>query len=323
MTDYEYTSITSINLTSIYLGVQESSMSDKSLEDCNWDEGTEILTVTFTNSLSAPDKTILDGIVADSAMINDDGGNAFGDDCLLVVKNDNNLKTRYNAGNVKIGTTIYNITTDTLDMADDDTNYVFINSSGTPASNTTGFPSDSIPLAEVVTASGAISGITDKRSFLLAAGPWLKVESGNGLNVAANTLIETTYTLIANRIYLLIATITADAGGVPSYAINSVIAGTNYDQQYVNNSGVWVAANNQAKGVMGNLSAGDTQTFEISLEAYDATISNMATIAKGVDDGNGYKYRFGSFSVFSPVTVIGFTSSGQFDHSWTLYELQP
>ena len=169
MVDYEYTSITSIDLTKIYLGVQESSMSDKSIEQSNWDESTEILTVTFTNSLSAPDKTILDGIVADSALIPDDGNNAFGDDCLLVVKNDNNLKVRYNAGNVKIGTTIYSITTETLSMADDDTNYVFINSSGTPASNTTGFPSDSVPLAEVVTASGAITGITDKRSFLLTA----------------------------------------------------------------------------------------------------------------------------------------------------------
>jgi len=56
----------------------------------------------------------------------------------------------------------------TLSMADDATNYVYLDVSAAcaPASNTTGFGGD-MPIAEVTTASGVITVVTDKRT------PWI------------------------------------------------------------------------------------------------------------------------------------------------------
>jgi len=61
---YEYTNkATAPGLDQIHLDVAASEMTDKTIEWCRWDELTEILKVVFTNTLSAPDKTILYGIV--------------------------------------------------------------------------------------------------------------------------------------------------------------------------------------------------------------------------------------------------------------------
>ena len=62
---YEYTGKTaSPNLGGIHTGVAASAMTDKTIEDCTWHEDNETLTVRFTGTLSAGDKTLLDGIVA-------------------------------------------------------------------------------------------------------------------------------------------------------------------------------------------------------------------------------------------------------------------
>jgi len=55
----------SLVLTYIHDEVTASAMTDKSIEYCRWDEDGAHLCVTFTNELSAGDKTILDGIVED------------------------------------------------------------------------------------------------------------------------------------------------------------------------------------------------------------------------------------------------------------------
>lgn len=65
---YEYSNkVTMPDLDQIHLDVATSEMTDKTIEWCRWDELTEILKIVFTNTLSAPDKTILDGIVADNS----------------------------------------------------------------------------------------------------------------------------------------------------------------------------------------------------------------------------------------------------------------
>ncbi len=83
----------------------------------------------------------------------------------LLVEDIGGLDIRFNPGAIRLDTDSIVIASGTITMTDDTTNYVFVNSSGTMTSNTTGFPTDSILVAEVVTASGDISGVTDKRTF--------------------------------------------------------------------------------------------------------------------------------------------------------------
>ncbi len=64
-TTYNYTSVTDLQaVEKSKQGVDDSAMSDKSLEHGTFDEDAATLDLTFTNALSGPDKTILDGIVA-------------------------------------------------------------------------------------------------------------------------------------------------------------------------------------------------------------------------------------------------------------------
>lgn len=76
------------------------------------------------------------------------------------------LNVNIEAVRARIDDTVYDISADSLALTDNATNYVYVHSSGVFAFNTTAFPGDSIPLAEVVTAGGAISTITDRRAFL-------------------------------------------------------------------------------------------------------------------------------------------------------------
>ena len=105
----------------------------------------------------------------------------------------------------------YTIAAGSLAMADDDTNYVFVNTSGVVAVNTTGFPATSTPLAEVVTASGAIVSVADRRSYLAGG-----AHTGGG-SLPAYTIINanTDRAFDANAVTLheladVVATIAAD-----------------------------------------------------------------------------------------------------------------
>lgn len=64
MSEYTYTNVTTADLAYIHTQVAASgTLTDKSLEGCT--QGTDLV-IQFTNSLSAGDKTTLDGIVADA-----------------------------------------------------------------------------------------------------------------------------------------------------------------------------------------------------------------------------------------------------------------
>ena len=80
-----------------------------------------------------------------------------------------------------------NVVTDkndqTVALTDDTTNYVEIDASGVASANTSSFTSGSIPIAEVVTASGAISTVTDKRS-------WFRTGGGSGGLTQAQALVR-------------------------------------------------------------------------------------------------------------------------------------
>jgi hypothetical protein len=76
------------------------------------------------------------------------------------------LTLNLSAGTAYCSTAIVEAAAGTLTMANNTTNYVYLNisSSCAPASNTTGFTSTTIPIAKVTTASGAITAIDDVRT---------------------------------------------------------------------------------------------------------------------------------------------------------------
>jgi hypothetical protein len=76
----------------------------------------------------------------------------------------------YEAGQIWIGSTFYSIVAGSIDIAPDTLSYVFVDSAGTVTSNTSGFPSDCAPLAEVTAVDENITLIEDRRSYLLQFG---------------------------------------------------------------------------------------------------------------------------------------------------------
>lgn len=76
------------------------------------------------------------------------------------------LDIDFDQGAAVIDETFFAIGAGSLTLPDNDTSYVFVNNAGAVAFNITGFPNNSIPLAEVVTAAGAVSSVSDRRSYL-------------------------------------------------------------------------------------------------------------------------------------------------------------
>ncbi|MBU4354895.1 MAG: hypothetical protein KJ822_06055, partial [Proteobacteria bacterium] len=75
----------------------------------------------------------------------------------------------YLAGKVRNDSVIYDTVAGHVTLADDDTNYVEVDpADGTVSANGTGFTSGQIALFQVVTASGAITNVTDVRTWALA-----------------------------------------------------------------------------------------------------------------------------------------------------------
>jgi hypothetical protein len=63
---YDYTSVIGIpDLTFIHQRVNYSLMVDKSIEYCNYQQDSSVYSLYFSNILSDPDKSILDGIATD------------------------------------------------------------------------------------------------------------------------------------------------------------------------------------------------------------------------------------------------------------------
>ncbi len=96
------------------------------------------------------------------------------------------LVISYEQGQIWIGGSFFSIVAGTLLMTDATTNYVFVNNAGAVASNTTSFPSDSVPLATVVTAAGDITSVNDRRSYLVQGGFGGGVVLGNPLLVGTD-----------------------------------------------------------------------------------------------------------------------------------------
>lgn len=76
------------------------------------------------------------------------------------------LDFAYKAGKVRNDNVVTSVVAGTVTLTDDATNYIEVTGTGVVSANTTGYTTGKIPLFTVVTSSGAISTITDDRSFL-------------------------------------------------------------------------------------------------------------------------------------------------------------
>ena len=85
-----------------------------------------------------------------------------------------NLTVR--AGRIRNDNTITDKIQQTVALTDATTNYVEIDTAGVATANTTGFTTGKLAVATVVTAAGAITTITDKRTWVATPGA-----AGSGL----------------------------------------------------------------------------------------------------------------------------------------------
>ncbi len=87
------------------------------------------------------------------------------------VTDNGGIDIAFEQGQIWVGGTFFSLGAGTLTLTDNATNYVFVDNAGVVADNTTGFPSDSAPLAQVTTAAADITAVADRRDYL-SAGIW-------------------------------------------------------------------------------------------------------------------------------------------------------
>lgn len=126
------------------------------------------------------------------------------------------LNLNYAAGTVLLAGVPTAVTASSVALTASNTNYVYVNSSGTVTANITGFPAQSagaIPLAVAVTSGGAITSVTDKRAWLTATGlvPLASL-SDLGQNTATTTGL--TYGYLGGNVRVATTVATVAAGTV-------------------------------------------------------------------------------------------------------------
>src|SRR5581483_1731168 len=82
------------------------------------------------------------------------------------------LSLTLTAGTSFINGMIYRVGASTLTMANNTTNYVYLDSTGNPATKTTTFTAGDIPIATVVTSGGAITSVEDERNYFVSSGQY-------------------------------------------------------------------------------------------------------------------------------------------------------
>jgi len=89
----------------------------------------------------------------------------------LEVSDGGGLTANYNAGKATFNGTEYLIAAGSVSVTNA-TNYIFVDLDGVVKVNTTGFPPNTMPLAQVVASSGDITSVTDYRSFINQSLVW-------------------------------------------------------------------------------------------------------------------------------------------------------
>lgn len=90
----------------------------------------------------------------------------------LEVSNGGGLTANYNAGKATLNGTEYLIAAGSVSVTNGFTNYIYVDIDGVVKTNTTGFPPNTMPLAQVVASGGVITSVTDYRSFINQSLVW-------------------------------------------------------------------------------------------------------------------------------------------------------
>lgn len=104
------------------------------------------------------------------------------------------LNFYYKNGRILDNITLRSVAAGSVVLTDATTNYIEVSTAGVVSANIVGFTEGSIPLFQVITAAGAISSVTDKRSYLTPSWAHLFSLAGNvisstkNLKVGAGTL---------------------------------------------------------------------------------------------------------------------------------------
>lgn len=86
------------------------------------------------------------------------------------------LSLTLTSGTAFINGVIYRVGASILTMVDNTTNYIYLNSTGNPASKTTTFTAGDIPIAVITTAGGVITNVEDDRDYFFSSdqfGPYI------------------------------------------------------------------------------------------------------------------------------------------------------
>jgi len=112
------------------------------------------------------------------------------------------LNLNLKAGRVRDDNTITDASAQVVALTDNTTNFVEITNLGVASANTSAFTAGSIPIAEVVTAGGSISTITDKRSWIATGASEVTNEVSNQTATASQTVftLPFTYALGSNKL---------------------------------------------------------------------------------------------------------------------------
>jgi hypothetical protein len=78
------------------------------------------------------------------------------------------LSLNLTAGTAFISGVIYRVGAATLTMTDNTTNYIYLDSTGNPATKTTAFTASDIPIATITTLGGVITNVEDDRNYFIS-----------------------------------------------------------------------------------------------------------------------------------------------------------
>lgn len=203
------------------------------------------------------------------------------------------LNFAYKAGRVRSGVTVNLTVAGSVLLADNTTNYIEVDpATGTVSDNATGFTSVQIPLFEVVTASGVITTVTDKRCFFSSS----SVSSGGQEVFTA----DGTFTVPIGVTTVKVLCVGAGGGG------GSAAGGGGGAGAFVYDEDVTVTPNDEititigdggAGGTSGSAgSNGETTSFGALVTAagggggagYGANAGNGASGGGGAGDGGHY-----------------------------------
>jgi hypothetical protein len=229
------------------------------------------------------------------------------------------LDFAYKSGKIMDGVTERDVAADVVTLADDTTNYIEITpSSGAVSANAVGFTVGRIPLFTVLTASGAISTVTDKRAFLAS-------QPGQALDTTATpqfARIGVGATAHATNLATITSTDTTADSKAVDISHSGVVVGTGYGI-YVAKTGASTnnvaayfsasgATNNYAVKAVGISRFGDGGTTNYCQIAADGeiTLAGTARVKKHVDLANA---ALGKGSTAPTQVIIGTYTAWEFD----------